>query len=113
MIIITPDKFNKFNLLPSRFEYFSLNPEINKLYNLQRIELEDLFSSDYVRRLSSFQNKLYFTKLPDKILPNSLKYDLNFRFTKRLFIESLKSQINKKTKKKKLCILMSLEIISH
>ncbi len=99
MIIITPDKFNKFNLLPSRFEYFSLNPEINELYNLQNIELEDLFSSDYVRKLSSFQNKLYFTKFPDKILPNSLKYDLNFRFTKRLFIESLKSKINKQTKK--------------
>ena len=78
MIIITPDKFNKFNLLPSRFEYFSLNPEINKLYNLQRIELEDLFSSDYLKEIELISNKLYFTKLPDKILPNSLKYDLNF-----------------------------------
>lgn len=99
MIIITPEKFNKFNLLPSRFEYFSLNPEINQLYNLQKVELENLFPSDYIRRLSSFQNELYFTKFPDKILPNSLKYGLNFRFTKTLFIESLKSQLNKQTGK--------------
>jgi hypothetical protein len=97
MIIITPEKFNNFNLLPSRFEYFSLNPEINQLYNLQKVELENLFSSDYLNRLISFQKELYFTELPNKILPNSLKYDLNFRFTKRLFIESLKSQINKQT----------------
>ena len=99
MIIVTPEKFNKFNLLPKRFEYFSLNPESNQLYNLEKLELENLFSSDDLNHIVAFQSRLYLTKFPDKILPNSLKYDLNFKFIHSLSIDSIKSVINKKSKK--------------
>ena len=77
MIIITPEKFNKFNLLPSRFEYFSLNPEINQLCNLQKVELENLFSSDYLNRLISFQKELYFTANLKSINPKLIGYSFN------------------------------------
>ena len=99
MIIITPEKFNYFGLIPHKFKYFSLNPETNQLYDLEKIKLGNIFTSSDLDNIISFQKRLCNTNFPHKILPNSLKYDLNFKFTQRLLIESIKREINKNTKK--------------
>lgn len=99
MIIIVPENFNYFRIIPKKFNYFSLNPEINFQYDLEKIKLRNLFKVSDLNNLISFQERLYNANFPDKILPKSLKYDLNFKFTQRLFLESLKKEIHQKSKK--------------
>jgi len=94
MIIITPEKFNKFELLPSSFEYFSLNPEFNHNYQLKEVVTESLFPINELNSFIVYQKMLYATELPDRVLPNTLKYNLNFRFTETIFINSIKQKLN-------------------
>ena len=93
MIIITPEKFNKFKLLPGGFEYFSLNPEFNQNYQLKKIETDSVFPLNELNSYRNFQKNLYSKEFPEKLLPNTLKYNLNFRFTERIFIDSIKQKL--------------------
>ena len=99
MIIITPENFKFFGIIPKNFTYFSLNPEINYLYDLEKIKLRSHLTVCDLKNLISFQERLCSTNFPDKILPKTLKYNLNFKFTQRLFLESFKRGINEKSKK--------------
>lgn len=96
MIIVTPEKFNKFKLLPGRFEYFSLNPEYNKNYKLKEVVTGAIFPLTDLNRFIFYQKKLYNTELPNKVLPNTLKYNLNFKFTETIFIDSIKDKLSEK-----------------
>ena len=98
MVIILPEKFKGYIFLPSRFNYFSLNPEINLKKDFLNISIHKVFEMEDIKQLLKKQEELFFQKLPDKILPNSFKYHSNFKFIELLYIKRIKKILNKKLK---------------
>lgn len=95
-IIILPDNFTKFKFLPSKFDYFSLNPEKNEDNCLKYFPV-NIFSGEHLTQLAKFQKNLNKTSIPVYLLPNTIKYDLNFKFSNRLYIQIIKNNLKEIT----------------